>query len=160
MLLDATPLSKSLSGEWICQFCSFPFKSKQGLAVHQYHKHGIKSIMRMFVGLHSHCLCCLLEFHTRERLVRHLSDKSKFCKQYMLDSITPLSVEVADEYDRACNASELRLNVKLGYCRSFTKNKPAYRLVGPLPCAMFAGNGTGNYGRNKRLIGEVCLPFT
>eukprot|EP00973_Karenia_brevis_P016097 2201074-Karenia_brevis.AAC.1 len=76
------------------------------------------------------CMCCLLDFHTRNRLLQHLMYKSSVCLHNLLlrgPLLTELEV-------RTLNAAHLQDEADLrraGFRRSKAK-APVVRLEGPL----------------------------
>ena len=63
----------NLSRDWICESCSCSFPTKQLLGTHMWKVHHVRRATRSHVD-GTHCPACLLEFHTRDRLLRHLED--------------------------------------------------------------------------------------
>ena len=62
--------------------------SEQKCALHRFSKHGYKHAVKRFV-VGTHCLMCLTEFHTRERLLNHLKvrpNRHNVCRLNYLDS--------------------------------------------------------------------------
>ena len=140
--------------EWPCQICGTVFSSKQACAVHAYRKHGIKSNIRLYVTT-THCLCCLSEWHIRDRLIAHLRDKAPACRRYYERWITPLPKQQAEELDSEAIHHDLRERVRLGLSRSDTCDRPVYRLPGPLPISFSTSSGSVKYGRNHYCIGDI-----
>jgi hypothetical protein len=99
---DKTPLAVA------CEMCPAPcpaFKSQKALAQHQRVAHGLKSEARLYADGGGVCGSCGTCFHTRLRLLSHLSDKRRAkCLDWLKQNRPPLSakrVDVLDEADRA-----------------------------------------------------------
>ena len=58
-----------------CEQCGFSFEDRRRLAVHSWSKHKQTSRIREYVGNESKCRICKVEFHTRDRLLKHLSER-------------------------------------------------------------------------------------
>ena len=115
---------------WKCEACQANFKSKQGLASHNFQSHGLRRVERCYVDT-THCPICLLEFWTRERLIVHVSEKSTLCKHNLMLRGPVLTESEAMELDRA-ELGRIRENCKQGLRRTHAR-KPCVRIEGPLP---------------------------
>ena len=76
-----------------CSKCSASFLTHKQLSVHYWAKHQVKSKVRDYIGDISVCPTCGTNFHTRVRLVKHLSvtvvsakNKTQTCAQAFLGS--------------------------------------------------------------------------
>lgn len=147
--------SSSLIVKWPCYFCGQGFRSKQALSVHACKLHGIQRPIRRYITT-THCCACLLEFHTRERLISHISEKSPVCASYFVANITPLSAEATKAPDIEGH-SAISANMAHGRSWTHTGGEPCYRLVGSQPVDVITGTGTHNYGRNRHVLGELLL---
>ena len=59
----------------ICHQCGIAFSDRKQLAAHNWAKHRVKSSFREFIGDVSECPVCGVDFRTRARLVKHLSER-------------------------------------------------------------------------------------
>ena len=137
-----------------CHTCNVAFASKQALALHNLRKHGIKCELRRYVTT-THCLCCLMFFHSRVSVLHHVKDKSPICRLFYLAHIDPVSLEEANELDDLDTRTFIAHNKSLGVSRHNTGGKTCCRLQGPLQFDFTNNIGTHNPGRNYRLIGEL-----
>merc|ERR1711884_210723 len=72
-----------------CYECGRSFRTKQALAVHAFNKHGQRrNIRRKVAG--GMCCSCLMQFHTRIRLLNHLTEKSPICHEYYMSALPDL----------------------------------------------------------------------
>ena len=118
----------NLSRDWICESCSCSFPTKQLLGTHMWKVHHVRRATRSHVD-GTHCPACLLEFHTRDRLLRHLEDKSPICRSYVLEHLPKLEPDVVEQLD--LDAIEVpRSLLSQGRKRAWA-DKPCYRLAGP-----------------------------
>ena len=63
---------------YACPECGARHLSAQRLAAHRFRIHQVRALARSFVTC-TRCSECVKEFHTRERMVRHLRSDSKRC---------------------------------------------------------------------------------
>ena len=99
------------------------------MALHRFRKHGIKNVWRSYVNI-THCLVCLKEFGSRERVINHVRFKSKVCQNQLYLRGPLLSEDEASNLDQA----DATLNVKL-YSKGQRRHhvsSPVVRLPGPL----------------------------
>ena len=87
--------------------------------------------MRLLVG-GVHCCACLTHYHSRERLVTHLTYNSPVCKTYYVNHHTPMSLEESNALDTAERQTLLKANFRKGRSEGFTNGLKAFRRVGPL----------------------------
>ena len=115
-----------------CHMCSRCFPSNQTRALHLFKVHGVKSDVRLRIDT-THCPVCMLQFHTRERVLNHVKFRSKVCRTYICDGPPILTVEMADALDM----QEQESNRKRAACgvrrHKLTKESgPCFRMPGPL----------------------------
>ena len=140
--------------EWRCQVRGIVFASKHACAVHSYRKHGITCNIRYYVTT-NHCLCCLNEWHIRDRLIGPLRDKAPACCRYYGSHIIVISKPRAEELDNAAIQTDLRERVRFGVPRHNACDSPVYRLEGPQPISFITGCGSREYGRNLLNSGNI-----
>ena len=127
-----TAALKETDAAFSCHLCDYdgayrpPFKSHQALAVHMCKQHGIRHIAHVLVDT-THCPICLLQFHSRVRLLAHLMEKNPFCLNQLKRSDPVITQDQAMELDKANGSSARALK---GASR-----KPVFRLQGPLVLA-------------------------
>ena len=76
-------LNKDMGKHFACDVCDIMLASKQQLCLHRFKKHGLKSIERKYLAT-THCPICLMEFHTRERVLNHVKFRSDICRELSL----------------------------------------------------------------------------
>ena len=76
------PDSSSIASElqmqmqtFVCYECGYEATSLQGLQVHRSKQHGYVHLSRLLVGDTATCRCCLINYWTRARLIRHLRER-------------------------------------------------------------------------------------
>ena len=74
---------------YACAECGYRCTTLQKLSVHQFREHGVIRDVRRFVDT-KFCCACLQFFHARERLICHLTEKSKRCKLFYLHCLPRL----------------------------------------------------------------------
>jgi len=109
--------------------CSFTCQSVTGMNWHMYDKHGQRQLDRHTVDT-THCMCCLQEFHTRERVMTHISASSKRCQVYYRMNAEPVHPEVLAKLDSEALTLTNELKKK-GKRRTYAQ-QPPLRLDGPL----------------------------
>ena len=72
-----------------CDLCGNEYSTRQGLSAHQWHAHQISSETRAYTYA-SHCVVCLVEFHTSHRVNVHLRENPR-CMQFCLQNLEPLT---------------------------------------------------------------------
>ena len=77
-----------------------------------------------------HCPACLQFFHSRERVIRHVEEKSPRCRAVLLQTFVPLPAQVIAELD-AIDAVESRSLRRQGRRRHYAESVTS-RLLGPL----------------------------
>jgi len=127
-----TAAERELVESAACDECEKAFATKQALAVHGFNVHGSHAAARWHVST-THCPVCLLEFHTRDRVIAHFY-KSAVCNFNLVLSHPRLSEEeFAEVQSRA--AEQVRALRAAGRPRCFAA-LPCVRLQGPLPRAV------------------------
>ena len=127
-----TSAERELVERHVCEECERAFATKQALAVHRFKVHEGHAPARWHVST-THCPVCLLEFHTRDRVVAHF-DKSAVCKCNLLLGHPRLSEEEFAELQTHA-AEQVRTLRAGGRSRCFAV-LPCVRLQGPLPKAV------------------------
>ena len=120
---------KEISKNWACDVCGQRFHTLQQVAAHQFDKHRIRNDARRYART-THCEVCLMEYHSRTRLVRHLAYTATGCYDQMVQRMHPLNdeqVELAEKEE----AGRLRKARHSG--RQHARHRmPNVRLLGPL----------------------------
>jgi hypothetical protein len=122
---------KDMSTAHSCDLCAMVFSTKQGLAVHKFKIHNVKSIFRQYIDT-TYCTVCLNEFWTRERAVCHLT-KSKTCWHNLRlrhNNGPPFSSTEAHQLDEA-ESDKNRILYSTGKRRHFVCNN-VMQSFGPL----------------------------
>ena len=57
--------------DWACPQCQMCFSNKQAMRMHEVTIHKAKHIAHAFL-LGTNCPCCICEYHTKEKAIRHL----------------------------------------------------------------------------------------
>ena len=112
-----------------CSVCQELFITKDRLGTHQFKVHGIKNECRLY-AYSTYCLCCEVEFWSRERHIYHLR-RSTRCRHAVMGNVIPMSVDEANRLDSQA-AQEQRDNVRGGRSPRYVV-KPAVPRSGPLP---------------------------
>ena len=122
-----------------CDSCDAVFQSSQQLMLHKFKKHGVKHPIRRYVDS-THCIICMKEFWSRERIMNHLKYKSAVCRLQLCTSPPCLSEEQAQVLDDAEKQSNIS-NSRLGRRRHHAV-LPCVQLYGPLvPSLIFGCDG-------------------
>ncbi|CAE8581932.1 unnamed protein product [Polarella glacialis] len=144
----------SVADQFICYDCEQTFGTVQGLGVHMHRMHGRRQMCRWFAQQDS-CGSCLKKFHSRARLVVHLSQSSPRCLEHLMRVNQPLEdAEVAelDHEDKLRNREEKKKGI--GPRQALL---PAFDLQGPkLPQAPWPERLRGRHGGQQEE--EVCDP--
>jgi len=135
---NAAPVPEALPFyEFPCELCDRAFQSRASLASHMYRCHGVKNEIRRFMR-ETHCLACLMQFHSRERLFHHLSVSQARCRGWYYARVQPLSPQEADVLDKECACIQRALVHKGLHPRRALRR--AVRLCGPAPRPAVAGD--------------------
>ena len=126
-------------------------RSCQALAVHKFKKHGIKRQIRYHVGDITACPACMMQFHTRERLLTHLGSKSPICSQFVIDHFPRLDAELFESLEAQSLVKDTKCKLQQGRSRFYTDNKSVFRLIGPLPFDFKSCRGHVSVSRNRYL---------
>ena len=97
------------------------------------------------------CPGCLLFWHSRERVIRHLAYNSPVCHDYVLRSFPRMEQEEVDALDYMENL-DIQKRRNLGQSRNHTDNRICFRLSGPLPVPFTNGVGNSKPGRPNRVV--------
>ena len=112
-----------------CELCDFSANSRQQVAVHAFKMHERQRVARTFIDT-TYCPVCLQLFHSREKVICHISEKSARCRTVLYHTFTPLPRPTVLELD-AQDAAESRVLSKRGRRRHHSE-LVASRLQGPL----------------------------
>ena len=113
----------------ICPVCQYSASSKQVLSMHMLRKHATKKSIRQFTSS-TYCFGCLLELHSRERLVKHVSDNER-CKNFYLESVDPITLAESEELDKQDLHNNLQQHTSNGHSRAYTQGVACYLYEGP-----------------------------
>ena len=129
-------------GNWHSLGKLFLVRFAAEIATHIYRQHGVKHPARYLVDGTS-CPICLLEFHTRTRLIAHIANKSTVCCSNLKCRMQPFSEAVVAQMDDEAKVCE-KANKRSGWRRG-RAHEPCIRLSGPLwPIIPIAENEFGN----------------
>ena len=109
-------LTSDLDGVHTCTECGKQFASNCGLAVHMARVHGVRRSAPSYAGRDGICSSCKRGFHTRLRLVHHLSYSSPQCLEWCMLHCEPMTDQDREVSDRE-NAAQRRKDKREG--RSF-----------------------------------------
>jgi 5-methylcytosine-specific restriction endonuclease McrA len=91
----------------LCAHCDQVFTSKQKLSLHVFKRHGISRSFRKMIST-LHCVACIQYFHTSERVLCHVVEKSRRCRAYYTLDMPELDenevVGVHAQASSVCNA--------------------------------------------------------
>ena len=110
-----------------CPHCekSFPYHK---LSSHMFSQHGIRNNVRNYIS-GTICVCCLKDFHTRRKIVHHISFRSPRCKAHLLKCESISSEEYCKlEEESTRNVKHL---MHLGRSALYSDCRPC-RVSGPL----------------------------
>ena len=136
-MIEAKVNTKIVSSSFKCNLCPFASASKQQLHLHMFKTHASVHPLQMYITQHeSICPICLVQFHTRIRLLENLRYKGKLrsCGDNIYLIRDSFCLSLAQEYMQH-DREHVRALSKSGYRRTKAK-LPAFRVPGPLrPCA-------------------------
>ena len=120
---------KELGSVFTCEHCTFTATSRQQVAIHAFKAHGHQRVARQRIDT-VHCPVCMQLFHTRERVICHIEEKSARCKAVVLHTFPPLPQHIVSKMD-AEDAAEARQLFRKGRRRHYADALMS-RLHGPL----------------------------
>jgi len=118
-----------------CPHCHKSFNTKQALASHRHTQHDDKIVARWYQR-NTSCNICMVEFHTRQRVLRHLNESATGCLEVKVSQQLPLEDSEVASLDIA-EAAILREERRTG-TKAQSRVKPHLRISGPLrsyPCS-------------------------
>ena len=122
-----------------CPECGHLFEGLRALGPHRYRVHGVRRLVRDYVD-GTVCGACLMEFHSRRRLIHHLQFSGTHCLLRLSAARDPLPAEITNALDAAEAARYKEVRKRGGLDR--LQRLPAVRMPGPqLPPA--AGHPVG-----------------
>ena len=140
-----------------CPICGQLLQTKQALGVHSFRVHGVRRIARRYLDT-SVCPCCLIQYHSIERLVLHVHCKSPVCLQYVTSRLPLLEERVLAAIDANTKETSRKLVSCEGKHRAAAGNLRCYRLSGPLPQLFYQGNPDPfRKGRNRHIVPDIQL---
>ena len=123
-------ISSKPVGDTRCIPCGLSFASQQAFALHNFKIHGVKNVLRQYVGAEVHCTVCLKLFWTRERLINVYLRRSRISNAMLMLGAPTYSAKQADEFDAADKLKHIALQ-KQGQ-RRHKAVEPCVQLQGPL----------------------------
>ena len=131
-----------------CGQCGKVFATRQALAVHGFQAHGGSTAARWHART-TFCPVCLLEFHTRDRVITHFS-QSSVCRMNLLLNHPRLGAEEFEALQTHA-AEQVRALRASGRARCYAA-VPCLRLQGPLPLAVTPATDPGGHplGHGRR----------
>ena len=120
--------------DWMCLECDVVFSSRAAYESHRYRTHGFRNVLRYHIS-ETWCPCCLMQFHTRERVIYHLK-KSVRCQAHVLQcpALTPPEAEELDAQARIVQSGNLRKGLQPRHA-----SHASHRIIGPLPMPLERG---------------------
>ena len=112
-----------------CHICDYngewykPLRTKQALAVHRTRKHKLCHVSHFYVS-GTVCPTCLIQFHSRFRVLEHLRDRSSICLDHLMKADPILSLEETQILDKTIPLESKSIKGK--------KRIDCYRVAGPL----------------------------
>ena len=100
-----------------------------GLSWHLFKNHQVRPPLRALVES-THCAACLQEFHSRERVIRHVSRSSPKCIQVYIQAMAPMHIDDLGRFEEEAYNTTRQLKTQ-GFRREHAQ-LPPIRLVGPL----------------------------
>lgn len=120
--------------EYSCHIRGDEHNSKQELSAQLFEKHGIKILLRRKIDT-TYCLSCLTEFHTRTKLINHISYRCPPCAHYYLHHVDELDPSITDPLDLQESIDNTTLR-SLGKAILFHPGH-SFKLFGPRPFNLF-----------------------
>ena len=125
-----SPSIKAMGAECVCTLCEYTCPTVQGLSWHLYTAHGIRTRLRNRITT-TYCCCCLQDFSTRERVVRHVVNSSKRCKAFYDTGMKDAEPSLIAQLEQEACAHTIEL-ARRGYRRVHSFGISPLRLDGPL----------------------------
>ena len=95
------PEAPDLEATFQCTECEKTFSSENGLHSHMFAKHNISNPIRLRIYATS-CAFCLVQFHSRKGVLKHIAFVSERCTNYYMNNVDPMRVEEVRELDLEC----------------------------------------------------------
>ena len=131
------PAVDEILSAWSCGNCDEVFLSARALSAHRFMQHGVKLTCRDKLT-ETHCPVCLNEFHTRARLVVHISRASPICNSVLEEQYGPEPPELVAQAEEKSKQQDREFR-RMGRHRTWAEF-PSFRREGPLTlAAMEAG---------------------
>ncbi len=112
-----------------CYGCETSFKSAPALRMHSKIKHGLRAAVLAAVhdtGVGCHCVACLVDLHTVDKLLQHLKAAGCRCGSLVGEHVAPASPGGIEALRKRTRAEEkIRRTAR-------RRPPPATRLLGPL----------------------------
>ena len=127
---DIPPIPVAITNEsFQCTICShLPFQTKQQLMTHMCAAHRVKHDILVRVST-THCEICLIQFHSRARLLQHLKKKPKnICRENYFDFPPCYTADQLKEVDELEAVNHRKLYAAA--LRAYHAEKPCYSLLG------------------------------
>ena len=103
----------TLRAEYQCPECAKVFLSSRARATHESRVHG-KQRPALAYARDGKCPCCSCDFHSRGRLVHHVSYSSVKCLPFCVENIVPMSREEQQPLDAADAAFRVQCKMEDG----------------------------------------------
>ena len=130
-----------------CEICGKTFATRQKMALRRFKAHGLKDKIRLYTST-THCVICLKEFWSRERLLDHLKVRAAGCRARLLMRDPVLSATEAQAVDDELKSSFVSLRKKGK--RRLNVEKWCVRLSGPL-LAKISQTDTAGVGAHRHV---------
>ena len=114
----------------VCDMYGYRCSTVQGLARRRYDKHSLKMAMRNKVES-IHCVPRLKQFHSRTRLIHHITMSSRKCMSVCDNHTNDLDPKVVASLD-AVSLSFTKELAAQGFRREHAAGLLPFRLIGPL----------------------------
>ena len=126
------PAVDEILSAWSCGDCDEVFLSARALSSHRFMQHGVKLTCRDKLT-ETHCPVCLNEFHTRARLVVHISRASPICNSVLEEHYGPEPPELVLQAEEMSKQQDREFR-RMGRHRTWAEF-PSFRREGPLTLA-------------------------
>jgi len=123
-------LRSPISSPQRCPDCQVVFMSVQKLSVHRNRKHGFVDPINCHIS-GTVCTVCMLDFHTRTRVLNHLKYRSQMCLSNILIQGPCMSMDAARTLD--IEEREFKRELYAKGLRAHTALIPVCRMCGPIP---------------------------